>query len=166
MSTAKLLTAEEEEKLSKIINEDSDIWTVKGYDGGILCEDASTPLLVYSSRAAKVKREIEKVVEMQAEIELSKRTKALRIALSKYDLSVLKEAQELQDKYNTLIRAKQGLLDMICQLKTSVSDLRKKRRTLKYQEKTLFEKISILETKVLAMEQKVDETETIKSLEV
>jgi len=169
-----LLTAEEEAQLAKIIDEDSDIWTAKGYGSGVLCEDAETPVLSYSSKAEKNKRQVEKIVEMQTDLELSKRSKALKLALVNYDANVLQEAREIQRKYDALILSRKEVEDEYNELRADVSDLRKKRNSLKSQKKKLEAAIKHLEEKVMVqmqqtvetLETKTEEVGSIRSLEI
>lgn len=174
---SEILTAEESDKLAKIINDDSGIWTYKGYDNGLFCEDAVTPTHVYTSRAARNKKEIGRIVEIQTELELSKQAQSLKMVLATYDSSVLKKAGELQSKYDALLNTRENLSFDVIEIQNSVSNLRKKKSNLKSQERKLKKTIEYMENEIIVMqspvnvlekkvEKQLEDLNTIKSLEV
>ena len=170
----KFLTKAEEDKLIKILNEDSSIWTPKGYDSGILCEDAETKPIIFSKKAERDRRVMEKLIETQAQVNLIKSENALKIALSNFDDNVIQEAKELQKKYDALTKSRLELKEEVENYEDEISELRKKRTYLKSQKKKLEAAVNYLENHVLAklvktvetIESKVESMGAIQDLEV
>jgi len=139
------LTAQEKDKLSQILNEDTDLWTAKGFGSGLLCEDAQSRQVVYSSKAKRDKMETQRVVEQKVELELAKQQKALKLALEGFDADVLKQSADTQAKYHSLIQGMRQAEAECEALTTDLKELRKKRSSLKSQKKKLEQVLQKLE---------------------
>lgn len=164
MAKKQNLTQEEKDQLAKILNEDSDIWTAKGYGSGILCEDAESRQVVYSSKAEREKMEIQHIVEQKLELELAKQQKALKLAIVNFDSDVLKLSAETQLKYQGLLKARREAEAKCEELKGQIQELRQKRNGLKSQKKALEKKLECLERQEIPYVQKCIEEATCEAI--
>ena len=144
----------------------SSMWTDKGYDAGILAEDAPTPTISISNKAEHAKNRMEKAVALRYEILAAQEEAALASAMDGYDSAVICKAAELKGKYNELMKSYNLILEEYNELEDRVGVKRKRRNSLRYQNKHLDKAIAVLEQDIVEKMNKTTEAILARTIQI
>ena len=156
-------TQREMSKLKDILSNSA--WSTSGYPDGVFAEDTPTPKMSFSPSCAEKMKRIDELKNMQCDLELAIRQKAIKKILNNKNSLLLKQMNEIQNGMSGLQNERNRLQGECVMIRDEIASLSQTEIELGKEKEILIKKIETAKREVGALTVAVGNG-TIKDLEV
>ena len=157
-------TEEESKKLKEILSQSA--WSVKGFPKGAFAEDTETPIMAFDGEHQLKLKKIREYADMQADLEIAMRQKAIRVILGDNDNKLLEQMNDIKNDIVKLEEEKKKMKKERAELNKQIQALNSEREDLEEEKKSLIKKVEKRKKEIIHLKDTTISNGTIRDLEI